>query len=264
MSNPSGEKIITVGRSSENHIVISNPNVSSKHAKFIIKDNSITLKDTNSTNGTYVNGERITSKIVNRNDRITFSRNYIFDWKHLDPFIKVSSEQVTSKSAERLKTKIVQEKNVINIGRTSDNDLVINNIKVSRKHAKLDKKGNDWFIEDLESSNGTFINGKKIKRQRVSPGDVITIGGVPLNLERLFSDTKEISGNIQISTNNLTFRVKDKLIVDNIGLTIMPGEFVGLIGPSGAGKTSLMMMMNGVVRPSEGDVFINCPSVTII
>ncbi|MGB5894707.1 MAG: ATP-binding cassette domain-containing protein, partial [Ignavibacteriaceae bacterium] len=53
----------------------------------------------------------------------------------------------------------------------------------------------------------------------------------------------------------------DKLIVDNIGLTILPGEFVGLIGPSGAGKTTLMMMMNGVVKPSEGNVLINAQSL---
>ena len=261
MSNPFGENIITVGRSSQNHIVINNPNVSSSHARFIIKANIVTLEDTNSTNGTFVNGERITSRNVTKDDKITFSRNYVFNWNQLEPFIKIASEQAKPGTAERLKTRIVQEKNVISIGRTSDNDLVINNIKVSRKHAKLEKRGEDWFIEDLNSSNGTFINGKKITHQRLSPDDVITIGGVPLNLERLFSDKKEISGNIQISTNNLTFRVKNKLIVDNIGLTIMPGEFVGLIGPSGAGKTSLMMMMNGVVKPSEGDVFINSQSL---
>ncbi len=50
------------------------------------------------------------------------------------------------------------------------------------------------------------------------------------------------------------------MLID-VGLTILPGEFVGLIGPSGAGKTSLMMMMNGVVRPSQGDVFINSQSL---
>jgi len=77
----------------------------------------------------------------------------------------------------------------------------------------------------------------------------------------LFAAEKEIKGDIQIAANNITFRVKDKLIVDDVGLTILPGEFVGLIGPSGAGKTSLMMMMNGVVRPSQGDVFINSQSL---
>jgi ABC-type multidrug transport system ATPase subunit len=261
MSKSQSEKIITVGRSSACHIVINNPNISSAHAKFIIEDKSVTLEDTNSTNGTFINGERITSKSVTKDDRISFSKNYIFNWSSIEPFIKIASGETPVQDEERLKTRIAKEKKIINIGRTSDNDLVINNIKVSRKHARLEKKGEEWYLEDLDSSNGTFINGKRIKREPVTPGDVITIGGMPLNLERLFSDQKEISGDIQIATDGLSFRVKDKLIVDNIGLTIMPEEFVGLIGPSGAGKTSLMMMMNGVVRPSEGDVFINSQSL---
>jgi ABC-type multidrug transport system ATPase subunit len=261
MNNSSNQKIITVGRSSSCHIVINNQNVSSSHARFIVKENTVTLEDTNSTNGTYVDGERITSKIVTKNNQITFSKNYVFDWNKLEPFIKLSSGDISAQTEERLKTRIAHEKNVITIGRTSDNDLVINNIKVSRKHAKLEKIGDEWFLEDLESSNGTYINGNKIKRELVTPNDVITIGGVPLNLERLFSDKKEISGDIQIAADNLTFQVKDKVIVDNIGLTILPGEFVGLIGPSGAGKTTLMMMMNGVVKPSNGDVLINDQSL---
>lgn len=261
MNNSSNQKILTVGRSSSCHIVINNPNISSSHARFIIEDNSVTLEDSNSTNGTYVDGEKITSKIVTKDNQITFSKNYVFDWNTLEPFIKLSSGEIPARTEERLKTRIVQEKNVISIGRTSDNDLVINNIKVSRKHAQLEKKGDEWFLEDLDSSNGTYINGSKIKRERVTPKDVITIGGVPLNLERLFSDKKEISGDIQIAADNLTFRVKQKMIVDSIGLTILPGEFVGLIGPSGAGKTTLMMMMNGVIKPSEGDVLINDQSL---
>jgi ABC-type multidrug transport system ATPase subunit len=261
MNDSENEKVITAGRSSSCNIVINNPNVSSSHAKFIINDNTVTIIDIGSTNGTYVNDEKITSKIVTKESRITFSKNYVFDWKLIDPFIKLSSGEISVQAEERLKTRIVQEKNIITIGRTSDNDLVINNIKVSRKHARIEKKGDKWILEDLDSSNGTFINGKRIKSEGVSPNDVITIGGVPLNLERLFSDKKEISGDIQIAADNLTFRVKDKLIVDNIGLTILPGEFVGLIGPSGAGKTTLMMMMNGVVKPSEGNVLINDQSL---
>ncbi|MGB5893284.1 MAG: FHA domain-containing protein, partial [Ignavibacteriaceae bacterium] len=145
MNNSTNEKIITVGRSSSCNIVINNPNVSSSHAKFIINDNTVTLEDIGSTNGTYVNDEKITSKIVTKESRITFSKNYVFDWNKLEPFIKLSSGEVSVQTEERLKTKIVQEKNVITIGRTRDNDLVINNIKVSRKHARIEKKDDEWF-----------------------------------------------------------------------------------------------------------------------
>jgi len=54
MTNSSNQKIITVGRSSSCHIVINNQNVSSAHAKFIVTDNTVTLEDSDSTNGTYI------------------------------------------------------------------------------------------------------------------------------------------------------------------------------------------------------------------
>jgi ABC-type multidrug transport system ATPase subunit/pSer/pThr/pTyr-binding forkhead associated (FHA) protein len=256
-------RTVTLGRALHNEIVISNPNISSKHAVFKIEKDTIKLEDVGSTNGTFVNDQRITSMEVKKDDKINFGKNYTFDWKLLEPFLSEPTVEPTplTPSEERLRTKVALEKSKINIGRSSDNDLIINNIKVSRKHAKLEKIDNDWFIEDLKSSNGTFINGKKVDRAIVNPNDVITIGGIPLNLEKLFAGEKEISGDIQIAANDLTFRVSNKVIVDQIGLTILPGEFVGLIGPSGAGKTTLMMMMNGVTKPSDGDVLINSQSL---
>ena len=95
MSDSSNKKVITVGRSSSCHIVLDNPNVSSNHAKFIIDDSTITLEDSGSTNGTFVNGEKITSKKVTKDDQIAFSRNYNFDWGKIEPYIKISKGEFT-------------------------------------------------------------------------------------------------------------------------------------------------------------------------
>ena len=75
MNDSKNEKIITVGRAPSCHIVVNNPNVSSSHAKFIINDKTVTLVDIGSTNGTYVDDEKITSKIVTKESRISFSKN---------------------------------------------------------------------------------------------------------------------------------------------------------------------------------------------
>lgn len=67
----------------------------------------------------------------------------------------------------------------ISIGRDSSNDISINNQLCSRKHAVIQKIKNGFFISDLNSTNGTFINGNKIKPDqwvRLSRGDVITVG----------------------------------------------------------------------------------------
>ena len=74
MNNSSAPRILTVGRSPQNDIVIENKKISSSHARFKILNNEIILEDVGSTNGTYVNDEKITSHKVTANDTITFSK----------------------------------------------------------------------------------------------------------------------------------------------------------------------------------------------
>ena len=62
------------------------------------------------------------------------------------------------------------------LGRRPYNDIVVDNLAVSGEHAALQAIGTEYYIEDLNSTNGTFINGKKIKRQILQPGDAIDIG----------------------------------------------------------------------------------------
>ena len=63
------------------------------------------------------------------------------------------------------------------LGRLPDNDIVFDNMVVSGHHCAFDLKGlADVFVEDLRSTNGTYINGKMITRQLLHDGDVIAIG----------------------------------------------------------------------------------------
>ena len=63
------------------------------------------------------------------------------------------------------------------IGRHADNDVVLNNSSVSNHHSRLNFEQN-YFLTDLRSSNGTFINGKKILHAKLADGDVINFAGV--------------------------------------------------------------------------------------
>lgn len=63
------------------------------------------------------------------------------------------------------------------IGRRSDNDIVLDHPAVSNQHARLNFEDN-YFLTDLRSSNGTFINGKKILHAKLSDGDVINFAGI--------------------------------------------------------------------------------------
>jgi pSer/pThr/pTyr-binding forkhead associated (FHA) protein len=62
------------------------------------------------------------------------------------------------------------------LGRRPYNDMVIDNLAVSGEHAVLQMVGSDVFIEDLNSTNGTYINGKAVKKQLLAHNDTVEIG----------------------------------------------------------------------------------------
>jgi pSer/pThr/pTyr-binding forkhead associated (FHA) protein len=68
------------------------------------------------------------------------------------------------------------DQEIMTIGRKTDNDIHIDNLAVSGNHAKILTILNDSFIEDLNSTNGTFINGQKINKHALQNGEIILIG----------------------------------------------------------------------------------------
>lgn len=62
------------------------------------------------------------------------------------------------------------------LGRRPYNDIVIDNLAVSGEHAVLQMSGSEVFLEDLNSTNGTYVNGKAIKKQQLQNGDTVEIG----------------------------------------------------------------------------------------
>ena len=67
-------------------------------------------------------------------------------------------------------------KDSVTIGREEDNTIVIPNLAVSGYHARIDKAGSEFIITDLQSTNGTFLNNKKVVSQKLAHGDNILIG----------------------------------------------------------------------------------------
>ncbi len=69
---------------------------------------------------------------------------------------------------------------VINLGRRSDNHLVIEDLRVSRTHAQIRRVKNQTILFDLNSTGGTFVNGTRITQTTLFPGDVISLAGYTL------------------------------------------------------------------------------------
>jgi hypothetical protein len=71
----------------------------------------------------------------------------------------------------------------ISIGRNAGNDVVIPDQTVSGEHARLVNENGNWFIVDNKSTNGTFVNGTKVSKQRVTASDMIKLGAAFLKIQ---------------------------------------------------------------------------------
>ena len=78
------------------------------------------------------------------------------------------------------------------LGRSPENDIVLENMVVSGHHCEFELRGQaEVYIEDLSSTNGTYVDGKLVKRQRLNDGDVIEIGNFRI---QFLQDTERPSG----------------------------------------------------------------------
>ncbi len=110
----------------------------------------------------------------------------------------------------KLNGKVLSEfpitKRKVTIGRKPENDLVIQNMAVSGRHARLDYKNGKFIITDLKSLNGTFVNNKLVTQAELKIGDEITIGRHTLVLT---------ADDVSPGITGETVLPKDGLILDN-------------------------------------------------
>jgi pSer/pThr/pTyr-binding forkhead associated (FHA) protein len=84
--------------------------------------------------------------------------------------------KVIVKFKDAVLQEIPLEKEKTTIGRKADNDIHVDNMSVSGFHAQILKEEDSFFIEDLDSLNGTFVNGRKVTKDELFKGDSILVG----------------------------------------------------------------------------------------
>ena len=104
------------------------------------------------------------------------------------------------------------EQSVVNIGRRFDNDLVIDDRRVSRVHAQLRAIRGKYVISDLGSTDGTRVNGQRISQRTLHPKDVISLAGIPLvySQDAELGQTKELPSN-KVSPVNQARKTEDNI-----------------------------------------------------
>jgi ABC-type multidrug transport system ATPase subunit len=145
----------------------------------------------------------------------------------------------------------------VTIGRSTDNDIVIQDVLASRHHAFLTQTPLGTEIRDAHSVNGTFVNGVRVGSAILTEGDVVTIGNVDLVFTRdtLVRRTEAATRTGGLEVNSVCFEVDHgKQLLDHISLTARPGTLTAIIGGSGAGKTTLSRLIAGYTSPTSGSV----------
>lgn len=74
---------------------------------------------------------------------------------------------------------------LVNLGRGLNNDVILEDSRVSREHAQVRYKARRFWVSDLRSTNGTFVNGDPIQEQQLRSGDIISLGGLELRFEEV-------------------------------------------------------------------------------
>jgi ABC-type multidrug transport system ATPase subunit/pSer/pThr/pTyr-binding forkhead associated (FHA) protein len=257
------ENQLTIGRGPDNDLVIPIASISRHHAQITCQAGKYQLVDLGSSNGTYLMGQRIPAQIpqpltqgavIRIGDQLGNSASLTY----LDVYTPMQPANVFK--LDEMKLGEVQR---FTIGRDPQSILHLDTPVVSWRHAVVVRSGQGYTIQDLGSTNGTYVNGQRIRQSVLHPGDTVQIGPYKLDYSPAaggFTQSSNI-GNVRLDGLHLVKEVNTnkgrKAILNNVSLSILPREFIALVGGSGAGKTTLMDALNGFRRSPQGRVLVN-------
>lgn len=140
------------------------------------------------------------------------------------------------------------------IGRDPTAAICIDDPLVSRAHAELRPTGDGFDVVDLHSSNGTWINSRRIAHGHLGQGDRLTVGRTTLVChDRQLSPMAP--PRTTLAAHDVSFALPDgKKLLDDVTFGLPAGSLVAVIGPSGAGKSTLLKALTGSQPATSGSV----------
>ena len=265
---------VLIGRGSGADVVIADTEVSTNHASVALVDGGVALEDHGSTNGTYVNGERVTGRRqLQPGDRIQLGATILElraetpsergetrgrQIPNLPMLVFVSGPMTGEEIPVGGQVVVGRDPGAADVILDQDRD-------VSRRHATFSPSGAGLTVEDLGSTNGTFVNGHRLtghrsaqhgrprrarrQRHRDPAG---RRAGSRHRPRRAPAPAAPDGPPNDIVVEGLVKEFGGRRAVDGIDLHINPGEIYGFLGPNGAGKSTTVHMLTTLMPPTAG------------
>lgn len=253
----------TLGRDDrQNDIVIAESVVSKNHGYLVWQYGTFFYKDLHSSNGTYVD---IAGKpaLLHQSDQFTeLSEGAVLRIGAMDNPQKLVLLYITYLPDDETLEKYVVSGNEVSIGRTAENQIVLDHPGVSRNHCTITYTAEGAVFHDSKSANGSLINGEIVHGARtLCDKDVIQILGYQLIYSGHCIYYKKRVRGVHIKAAGIDKWVgrlgSKKQILRDVNVEIKGNEFVAIIGGSGAGKSTLMNVINGFDKKFKGNVYCN-------
>jgi len=152
-------------------------------------------------------------------------------------------------------------------GSDTDCDYPFPNLKthLSPQHTAIKRRGDRLFIRDLASVQGTFVNQKRIGSDwhEITLNSSVLLGEIELEIkprlllgrDRCDMKAANLRYTIAERSKRLLFPPQ-RVLIDDVSVKALPGTMTGIMGPSGAGKTVLLNLLSGHLKPDKGHVMI--------
>jgi len=132
------------------------------------------------------------------------------------------------------------EKGSVSVGRKPDNDIVIDNPAISGHHCKVSLEGGTYYVEDLDSTNGTYVNQKRVKKSGLHNNDVVGIAKHSI----VFVDAAATEAAEAAVDGDATMMISPEKQAELVAASAAAKDTLG-------GKTGLLKVLKGVADKTE-------------
>lgn len=247
---------LTIGRVEGVDLVLDDKGCSRRHCEVVKGPDGWLVRDLGSSNGTSVNGEKITERALKDGDTIRVGGVALtFLARDADFALRFDKGEHAGRELPLTAPRTT-------LGRRPDNALTFNDVKVSGVHVEVVKEGDGFVLRDLGSTNGTWLDGRKVTEVALGHGDRVKIG----ESEFLFVDLRKSGEGAAGSGGELdaSMPVRAPELPSRKGKLAATLGLLGIVLAVGAGAAWYFLLARGEVGPSAGRRAPPAPAGTLL